>query len=157
MNPLDSIWLIPGVDARLRELHALGGDAAMSMGEIADRLSLEFQIGITRNAAIGRCHRLDLPRRVTPSPPRARKKAEKPMTVKHIRVDAPIVPEMPVADPAAGLTLLQLSPGACRWPLGDLMKTRPPYLFCGQVVRFGTPYCPVHDDRARGRQIARAL
>jgi hypothetical protein len=156
-NPADSIWIDPRINLRLRELHRLKGDAELNMGEIADRLSSEFRVTVTRNAVIGRCHRLDLPRRVAPLPPRARKKVEKPMTVKHIRVDAPIVPEMPAADPAAGLTLLQLSPGSCRWPLGELMKTRPPYLFCGKVVRFGTPYCPVHDDRARGRPIARAV
>ena len=156
-NPADSIWLDPRLNLRLRELHRLKGDDELNMGEIADRLSSEFKVAITRNAVIGRCHRLDLPRRVAPLPPRARKKVEKPMTVKHIRVDAPIVPEMPVADPAAGLTLLQLSPGSCRWPLGELMKTYPPYLFCGQVVRFDCPYCPTHDDRARGRPIARAV
>jgi hypothetical protein len=156
-NPADSIWRDPRINLRLRELHRLKGDAELNMGEIADRLSSEFKVVVTRNAVIGRCHRLDLPRRVAPLPPRARKKVEKPMTVKHIRVDAPIVPEMPVADPAAGLTLLQLSPGSCRWPLGELMKTYPPYLFCGQVVRFDCPYCPTHDDRARGRPIARAV
>jgi hypothetical protein len=156
-NPADSIWLDPRLNLRLRELHRLKGDDELNMGEIADRLSSEFKVVVTRNAVIGRCHRLDLPRRVTPLSPRARKqKVEKPMIIRKIRVDAPIVPEMPVADPAAGLTILQLSPDSCRWPLGDLMQTRPPYLFCGKVIRVGTPYCPVHDDRARGRPFVRS-
>src|SRR6187399_31075 len=141
-NPADSIWLIPGVDARLRELHALGGDAALSMGEIADRLSLEFRIAITRNSVIGRCGRIGLKRGGVTVKMRAAKKAgERKIRIRPIRVDAPIVPEMPVDDNAAGLTLLQLRRDTCSWPLGDLMTTYPPYLFCGKVVRFGRPYC----------------
>jgi len=156
MNPADSIWLITGVDARLRELHALGGDAALSMGEIADKLSLEFQIAITRNSVIGRCGRIGLKRGGVTVKMRAAKKAgERKVRIRPIRVDAPIVPEMPVADPAAGLTLLQLRRDSCRWPLGE-MQDRPPYLFCGRVVFVG-PYCTAHHERACGKPFVRAV
>jgi hypothetical protein len=155
-NPAESIWLIPGIDARLRELHALGGEASLSMGEIADRLNREFRIGITRNSVIGRCGRIGLKRGGITVKLRAAKKAgERKIRIRPIRVDAPIVPEMPVADPAAGLTILQLKNDTCRWPLGE-MQDRPPYLFCGQVVFVG-PYCTAHHERAVGKPIVRVV
>lgn len=156
-NPAESIWLISGVDARLRELHALGGDAALSMGEIADKLSLEFQIAITRNSVIGRCGRIGLKRGGITVKVRAAKKAgERKIRIRPIRVDAPIVPEIqPPADPTSGISLLQLKNDTCRWPLGE-MQDRPPYLFCGQVVFVG-PYCTAHHERACGRPFVRAV
>ena len=156
MTP-DSPWTLPGINQRLRELDALTGDEAMTMGEIAERLSFEFDVVITRNAAIGRRHRLNLPQRGPSPPPKARKRTEKPKMT-HIRVDAPIAPELPIVEnTAAGLDLLQLRSNSCRWPLGDLMETRPPYLFCGKKALFDRPYCRAHYERAVGKPIARAV
>jgi hypothetical protein len=157
MNPADSIWLIPGVDARLRELHALGGAAALSMGEIADRLNREFQIGITRNSVIGRCGRTGLKRNGLTVKAQAAKKAGRPKVtrIRPIRVDAPIVPEIePPADDTPGITILQLKRSTCRWPLGA-MQDYPPFLYCGRDVRFDGPYCTAHHERACGKPIVR--
>src|SRR3954468_4753426 len=156
MNPADSIWLIPGIDARLRELHALGGAAAMSMGEIADRLNREFRIGITRNSVIGRCGRTGLKRGGITVKMRAAKKAgQRKIRIRPIRVDAPIVPEIqPPAHPPSGISLLQLGRDTCRWPLGE-MQDYPPYLYCGQVVAIDRPYCTAHHERACGKPFVR--
>jgi len=158
MNPADSIWLIPGIDARLRELHALGGEAALSMGEIADRLNREFRMGITRNAVIGRCGRTGLKRGGVTVKMRAAKRAgQRKIRIRPIRVDAPIVPEIqPPEDPTSGISLLQLKRNTCRWPLGA-MQDYPPYLYCGRVVALDRPYCTAHHDRACGKPILRVV
>jgi hypothetical protein len=158
-NPADNPWDVPGINQRLRELHALKGADELSMTEIAEQLNREFKTEFTRNSIIGRCHRINLARRPSVfNVHHAKRRQEKMIPInRRVRVDAPIVPEMPVADPAAGITILQLSPGACRWPLGDLMTSRPPYLFCGKVAMFDGPYCPAHHDRACGKPIARAV
>jgi len=157
VNPAESPWTLPGINQRLRELDALTGDKAMTMGEIAERLSFEFEVAITRNSVIGRRHRLNLPQRGPSPPPKARKRTEKPKMT-HIRVDAPIAPELPIVEnTTAGLDILQLRNNSCRWPLGDLMETRPPYLFCGKRTLFDRPYCRAHYERAVGKPIARAV
>jgi hypothetical protein len=158
MNPADSIWQIPGIDARLRELHALGGDAALSMGEISDKLSFEFDVAITRNAVIGRCGRTGLKRGGVTVKMRAAKRAgQRKIRIRPIRVDAPIVPEIqPPADSASGISLLQLKRNTCRWPLGE-MQDYPPYLYCGQVVAIDGPYCTAHHERAVGKPILRVV
>ena len=79
------------------------------------------------------------------------------MTVKHIRVDAPIVPEIqPPADPTSGISLLQLRANTCRWPLGA-MQDYPPYLFCGRGVTLDGPYCTAHHERACGKPFVRVV
>ena len=155
----DNPWTLPNINQRLRELHALKGADELSMTEIAERLNREFKTNLSRNSIIGRCHRINLARRAAVfNVHHAKRKAEKMIPLnKRVRVDAPIVPEMPVADPAAGLTILQLRSDTCRWPLGDLMTSRPPYLFCGKASIFDRPYCPAHHDLACGRPIARAV
>lgn len=60
-------------------------------------------------------------------------------------------PEPARADPTVfsmrRLTLMQLGPWTCRWPLGDAQ----PYLFCGNPTDPDRSYCPVHHRIARGR------
>jgi hypothetical protein len=60
-------------------------------------------------------------------------------------------PEPPRAEPEIftmrRLTLLELGPGTCRWPVGDA----PPYLFCGNPTDPDRVYCPVHHIVAHGR------
>ena len=158
-NPADNPWDTPGINQRLRELHALKDGDELTMTEIAQQLNREFKTRLSRNSVIGRCHRINLARRAAVfNVHHAKRKAEKMIPLnKRVRVDAPIVPEMPVVDAAAGLTILQLRSNTCRWPLGDLMTSRPPYLFCGKASIFDGPYCPAHRDRACGKPIARAV
>lgn len=42
------------------------------------------------------------------------------------------------------LTLMQLRPGQCKWPVND----GGPFLFCGHGTEEGRPYCTEHANRA---------
>jgi len=133
----------PGLNERLTELHALTGDLYLSATGIAEALSREFNVTLTRNAVIGRSHRMRLPVRGGP-PGRKRKQTEaKPKMVKiRPRVDAPIPP--PEAKRAAGaLTIQQLGYGDCRWIL-EPIEAFPPYTYCGAETAEGRSYCPEH-------------
>ena len=158
MRRIVTPWDKPGITQRLRELHRLKGPDELSMTEIAERLNREFETNLSRNSIIGRCHRLNLARRPAVfNVHHSKKRAEKMIPInRRVRVDAPIVPEMPVVeDTSAGITIMQLRATTCRWPLGDLMETRPPYLYCGKPALIECPYCKTHTERARGRMPAR--
>ena len=153
-----SPWDTPGITQRLRELHRLKGADELSMTEIAEQLNREFKTDFSRNSVIGRCHRINLARRPSVfNVHHAKRRQEKMIPInRRVRVDAPIVPEIEVADVTSGaLTILQLRNGVCRWPLGDPMETRPPYLYCGKPTAIECPYCKTHFERARGRMPAR--
>jgi GcrA cell cycle regulator len=135
-------WTIPGITQRLAELHALSGDDYLTTAQIAERLSFEFETVITRNGVIGRTYRMDMPLRST-SPQRSRKKARSRM---YQRVDAPIAPPLAPRNPD-GITIYQLGPGDCRWPLGK-MGDRPPFNYCGKAVEESEVYCTKHCNLA---------
>ena len=129
-------WLIPGINERLRELHARDGSAALSMSMLAAKLNEEFGTHLTRNAIVGRCHRLILAGtrgadRAQLSPTKVKTRTE--TNADCVRIDAPIVPYEAVrlAEDNA-LTIYQLGYGDCRWPLGEALD-RPPFLYCGHA------------------------
>ena len=156
-NPAVSPWDTPGITQRLRELHRLKGEAELSMTEIAEQLNREFKTEFTRNSIIGRCHRLELTKRPAVfNVHHSKKRAEKMIPInRRVRVDAPIVPEMPVVeDTSAGITIMQLRSTTCRWPLGAV-EDKPPYLYCGKPAQIECPYCRTHMERSRGRMPAR--
>ena len=94
---------------RTATLMALWGED-LSTAEIGRRL------GITKNAVIGKAHRLGLPYRRPPAPPK-----EKPANV---------------------LTMETLKPGMCSWPIGEPGDEG--FRFCGEPVAVGKPYCAAH-------------
>ena len=59
-------WLKPGLSERLAELHRLNQSSFL---EIAETLSAEFNIKVSRNAVIGRAKRMHLPDRAVPRLP----------------------------------------------------------------------------------------
>jgi hypothetical protein len=138
--PYDNPWEIPGINARLVELHA----SDLTMRAIADRLSFEFEREIGRNSVIGRCRRLGLANRPNVPPPGRKVKVK----VKKVVVDAPIAPE-PEPAPRHGLTIYQLKDGVCKWPLGEV-EARPPYFYCGEFAEEGCSYCGEHHVKAHG-------
>ncbi|WP_114392007.1 GcrA family cell cycle regulator [Oleisolibacter albus] len=95
-------------DERVEKLRQLWGQG-MSASEIADLLG-----GVTRNAVIGKAHRLGLSGR--PSP--IKKK------------------------PSKGATILSLTERMCKWPVGD--PKSPDFHFCGKSALPGLPYCAEH-------------
>jgi len=95
-------------EERVEKLRQLWGQG-MSASEIADLLG-----NVTRNAVIGKAHRLGLSGR--PSP--IKKK------------------------PTKGATILSLTERMCKWPVGD--PKSPDFHFCGKPSVHGLPYCAEH-------------
>ena len=107
MNDARSIWT-DTLQARLRELWEQG----LTASQIAAELS------VTRNAVIGKAHRLGLSGRASPI---QRSKPSK-------------------------LTLVALKERMCRWPIGHPGELD--FHFCGGEARPNSPYCPEHHARA---------
>ena len=131
--------------ARLTELRGRGWSAR----EIAEALG-----GVTRNAVIGMAARLGLSRPTKASLSRRRKaEAAAPAEIMGKALYVPAATE-PVRGQA--VTLLQLKPRHCRWPLwAD--KPAPAEaggagerLFCGARAEPGGPYCAGHARMAAG-------
>lgn len=164
-------------DERVALLKKLWGDG-LSASQIAAQIG-----GISRNAVIGKVHRLGLAGRAKPNaaaqPQRPRKAVAKPAgeplrvevrdTPRSLgpadAVEEPELTAMPVtadvALPASErVTIMELRDSMCRWPLGD--PTNPEFRFCGARSITGLPYCPHHArvayqpvaDRRRDRRIA---
>ena len=82
------------------------------------------RLGVTKNAVIGKVHRLGLPKRQSPIKGTAKPKKKK---VDVIRLDS-------------------LKPGMCSWPEGD--PGEEDFRFCGKKAVVGKPYCEDHCARA---------
>jgi hypothetical protein len=133
---LPSRWLTELLDRRLTELHALKGVDALSFAEIAWRLNDEFNMQMSRNAVIGRVHRMQLPPRVTfkrGGRPVKIAAPKKPVIVK--QKPKPAAPALP-----RNLPLLKLKQHDCRYAFGD----EAPYLFCAQATVEHSSWCPKH-------------
>jgi GcrA cell cycle regulator len=127
----------------LRKLWAEG----LSASQIAKQLG-----GVTRNAVIGKVHRLGLAGRATPSRP-----AKRPVRTARPRVMGPSVPRlrMPSTMPTVVIpdleplkledgkaaNVLTLNESMCKFPIGD--PTDPDFAFCGRGSS-GGPYCSDH-------------
>jgi GcrA cell cycle regulator len=134
-------------DERVEVLKKLWADG-LSASQIAKQLS-----GVTRNAVIGKVHRLGLSGRATPSRPPSRiVRAARPRSAFRptLRLTTHVAPPpMPVpVDPAplpngSFATVLDLSEHICKWPLGD--PSDPHFQFCGRKTKAGgSPYCEAH-------------
>jgi GcrA cell cycle regulator len=159
-------WSHERVDA-LRTFWANG----LSASEIAARLG-----NVTRNAVIGKVHRLGLQggatrsrltRRPTRTPaPRVARRSTRLASMVHPPLslpgayDAPIeAAQEPVIPPGERRSILTLTPNCCRWPIGDPMHEG--FHFCGRRRLPDRPYCDGHARRAfrtpHGRNDMRAL
>jgi GcrA cell cycle regulator len=128
-------------DERIEALKR-GFEAGLSCRDIA------AQIGVSRNAVIGKLSRLNLGRgKPVPLPKRAAAPAAKrgrPRLYSPPRlVGAPSAAPPPVAEiPNANCcSLLELSQDNCRWPLASAGVAQN---FCGNPRADGLPYCPGH-------------
>ena len=120
-------------DDRVALLKKLWGEGKTA-AEIAATLG-----GVTRNAVIGKAHRLKLSGRV--SPIQQNKKPKTPAnTVKKPERKPRLKPEeIPVGKK---LKLAELSGNMCRWPSGDPKEDD--FGFCGGKGISGLPYCAEH-------------
>lgn len=154
----------------LKKLWAEGLSASQIAGELG---------GVTRNAVIGKVHRLALSGRATkpsggmsrPRRPTAIRppRQPRPMTVGNTALKVAPTPHprrvaIPIEDVVVPIplraTILTLSDRTCKWPIGDPAEEG--FCFCGHEPRQSSPYCEYHArvayqpavDRRRDRDLA---
>jgi GcrA cell cycle regulator len=150
-------------------------------GLSASQIASELANGITRNAVIGKVHRLGLSGRVkSPVPAQARPRPKTrsedeerspsiPVTHGNLALAIEARPAPAPAPRAAGVdvvvpicervSIMDLRESMCRWPLGD--PTNADFRYCGAKNHTGLgPYCAHHariayqpaQDRRRDRE-----
>lgn len=146
---------------RIEELRRLWADG-MSASQIATSLG-----GVSRNAVIGKVHRLGLSGRVKAPQARAgrqraavapgrrtaaigptgRVMAAGALAVK-VTEEPEIAPllEAQIVPFNGGVALMDLSASACRWPVGDPSDAA--FAFCGARTPQGETYCRAHGELA---------
>ena len=104
--------------------------------------------GVTRNAVIGKVHRLGLAGRASPSrSERPRLPMAPKISLRQAVVPAPIVEEDPIQmDDGNFATVLTINDRMCRWPIGDPSENE--FHFCGRKPKPGSPYCEGHARKA---------
>ena len=137
-------------DDRVEQLKSLWTEG-LSASPIARALG-----GVTRNAVIGKVHRLGLAGRASPSRserPRLPMAPKAPSVRNHLPA-VPVVEEAPLtlAD-GSHATVLTISDRMCRWPIGDPAASE--FHFCGRSPKAGSPYCEAHARKAYQPQQAR--
>lgn len=125
-------------------------------GQSASQIAKALGGGVTRNAVIGKVHRLGLSGRAAPSQPArttyrpTRPRATAPAPAQPSaprRIEAaqprPVTPPRP--EPAPELpgtaTVMTLGAHMCKWPIGDPSSTE--FSFCGRRASEGV-YCVEH-------------
>lgn len=143
-------------DERIAQLKA-GWEGGMTASQIAEKLG-----EVTRNAVIGKAHRLGLEAR--PSPVKGAD-SEVVVAVAPAASTAPAatvaaVPATPRPAPPkarsgklARTTLLDLNEKVCKWPIGHPGETE--FHFCGKPSQAGFPYCTEHCLLAYQAQLPR--
>jgi GcrA cell cycle regulator len=163
-------------DERVELLKKLWSDG-LSASQIAAELG-----GITRNAVIGKVHRLGLSGRAKPSSsvPRTRKNraahmmrvsrpsvrgntalARHAFALYELETEAEPEPLENIIPIGQRCQLLELTDSTCRWPIGD--PGSPDFFFCGGKPISELPYCAYHariayqpiNDRRRDRRLMR--
>lgn len=136
-------------------------------GQSASQIAKQLGGGVTRNAVIGKVHRLGLSGRAAPSQPArttfrpARPRptpaaAQAPSAPRRIeaaqpRPAAPTVPA-PMPDLPGTATVMTLGAHMCKWPIGDPSSTE--FSFCGRRASEGV-YCVEHARVAYQPQVKR--
>jgi GcrA cell cycle regulator len=115
-------------DERTSTLTLLWRDHSAS--EIAEKL------GITKNAVIGKAHRLDLPcKKHTPN--HTRRVPPKRAGTVRVRAAIPSAPPAPLSTVSAVANAHN-----CQWPIGD--PRQPGFAYCGEQRELKKPYCSYH-------------
>lgn len=137
-------------------------------GQSASQIAKQLGGGVTRNAVIGKVHRLGLSGRATPSQPArttfrpARPRPEAvtraPSAPRRIEAaqprpaaPAPSAPP-PMPDLPGTATVMTLGAHMCKWPIGDPSSRE--FSFCGRRASEGV-YCVEHARVAYQPQVKR--
>lgn len=136
---------------KLRELWDKGLSASQIAKELAE--------GVTRNAVIGKAHRLGLASRPSPVKADAAKKAAAPkkaadsgkttLAAKRAAAKSESISIKPVVQKRTGsgkITILELSERICKWPIGHPGDAD--FQFCGKPSQSVHPYCSEHCHQA---------
>lgn len=139
-------------DERVELLKKFWADG-LSASQIASKMG-----GVTRNAVIGKVHRLGLSGRATPAKPQRGCGSEAehqiaeeaaPSYVRHDIEALAAEPEFVAPVILLGgdmTTVATLKGNMCKWPIGDPAKDD--FHFCGQSAPTGKPYCAYHAQLA---------
>ena len=129
-------------------------------GRSASQIATELGNGVSRNAVIGKIHRLGLSGRpavaVEADPERAKPKPISKVVQRipmPVEVAPPVQPKpyqmsqpIPISDVVIPfsdrVTIMELRETMCRWPLGD--PTSSEFRFCGCRTAGSIPYCSAH-------------
>ena len=132
------VFWTPALVEKLTDLWASGMPCS-AIGE---------ELGCTRNAVIGKAHRMGLQSRSVPpkKSPRPRVKTEPIVRVRKPTPPKPILPEVttmqpePIAEPVReGVSFAELGHVQCKFP-----SESAPFSFCGDTRVPGYPYCATH-------------
>jgi GcrA cell cycle regulator len=118
--------------------------AGLTCREIAN------EIGLSRNAIIGKLARLNLTREQKPEPRRDGGRRGRPRSVprlqfrmlKQVFAEAPPAEEDQCVISQQHCSLLELSEERCRWPINS--PGEKDFCFCGNRPLDGLPYCAGH-------------
>lgn len=137
----DQTW----TDQRVDRLKTLWKDG-LSASQVAKALG-----GVTRNAVIGKLHRLKLtgsrpttPRLRRPSSSRSARAAVRLRRPRLAPVAAPVVVAAPEG-PGLFRSFAEHKPRCCKWPIGDPLGAD--FSLCGRPTD-GGPYCAGHHQAA---------
>lgn len=135
-------------DERVELLKTLWAEG-LSAAQIANKMG-----GVTRNAVIGKVHRLGLSGRATPAKPQrgcgpttVRREETAPAAKPQRQEMKPMIPEPEsitalVLDSGDLTTVATIKNNMCKWPIGDPAKDD--FHFCGQPAGTGKSYCTYH-------------
>lgn len=122
----------PEEDDQLRELHA----RSLTTREIG------MELHCSRNAVIGRLHRLGIMKPRLVAVPKREKQPPKPKAVSEGA--GFILKPKPVPEPSAGDGVGILEVTGCRWPISDDKANRHEHRFCNHLVEGDGSYCAHH-------------
>ncbi len=144
-------------DERVETLKKLWLDG-LSASQVAKSLGG----GVTRNAVIGKVHRLGLSGRAAPSQPlrpvlktpRPARPAPVAAPVRRVETTAAAPSPQFACEEVGSATVLTLGAHMCKWPIGD--PSSDGFSFCGRRMGVDGPYCIEHARLAYQPQQKRA-
>ena len=129
----------------LKKLWAEGLSASQIARELGD---------VTRNAVIGKVHRLGLAGRASPTKPKSRLRHREHIdygessyhgssrSIINDYVKPLVMPEPAVTSDGEPINILSLNEKVCKWPIGE--PGDDDFRFCGNRKENGSPYCAEH-------------